>query len=271
MSWLREVVQLHRSRVVGWCTRLLSMLLIAFALNTNASAYVEELCKIPEADSATITQYIPTSMNALKDVPWNSYIYVEAKNGSYYLMMDSLFNELTSSEKLSIFTFFVGDLNSWDLTATTKQAIYTKVSSYIDDYAITALPELIDATTADMQAAYAWWYPFHGVVGSILGVAVVLIMIFLIIATVIDLTYLGNAAMIQQLTEQDRPRFVSRDAVEAVEHVVKENTGQNVYFVYLKSRWITYILFAICIFYLISGQIGDIIGYFMSIGEGIAN
>lgn len=262
---------MHHNKAICWCIRLISLILAMTMLCCSASAYIERLCKIPMEDTDTITKYIPTKMNQLEDVSWNSYIYVEAENGSYYIMIDSLFDDLSTSEKMNIFTYFVEDLNAWDLTATTKQAIYTSVSKYIGDYAVTALPELIDATTADIEAAYAWWYPFHGVIGVILGIVVVLLMLFLVIATVIDLVYLGNAAMVQELTEQDRPRFVSRDAIEAVEYVVKENPGQSVYLIYLKSRWITYIIFMVCILYLISGQIGHVIGWFLNVGEAVAS
>ena len=130
-------------------------------------------------------------------------------------------------------------------------------------------------TKADLSTAMQWFAPFQGTLGVILGIACIIIIALLLISTGFDLVYIGlpmaRVAMDGKASEGDkeRPFGVSYDAVKVVRQAEEDKGGGNVYFAYFKRRILTYIILAVCILFLISGQIASVIGWLLDLVSGM--
>ena len=243
-------------------------LTLCLMLSITASADDISLLKIPNSDDiGVLTEHIGSDYSGGGNTFTN---YFKIEGGS--LMMDSLFNNLKTSERIDIISEFVERLSTWEISNISRQAIYTSISQGIDDSLTAYIPEIAELTTADLVTAYAWYLPFSGVVGTILGVGVIVLVLFLVFSSTLDLLYLGLPAAAEFLDGDvsgfKRLLIVSREAKLAVKEVNMGN-GSSVYLLYFKRRWWTIIIIAICILYLISGQLGSIIGWFMRVAEGM--
>lgn len=130
---------------------------------------------------------------------------------------------------------------------------------------------------ADIDGAMSWFAPFQGVVGLILGILVVILILLLLASTVLDLVYIGlptaRMAMTAKAEGQGKevPFGISQDALRIVNEEAEtgKGNGGNVYLKYAKSRILTYIILAVCILYLVSGQIGNLISGLLNVVSGI--
>lgn len=141
------------------------------------------------------------------------------------------------------------------------------------------LTSLFANTKADLFTAMKWFSPFQGTVGLILGIGVIFIILLLIASTAFDLVYIGlpmaRNVMDGKAEQSGKPRpfGVSTDAVRVVNDNEGDNkgTGGNMYVAYFKKRVVTYIILAICILYLVSGQLSNVIGWLLGQVSGIGS
>lgn len=141
------------------------------------------------------------------------------------------------------------------------------------------LTSLFANTKADLFTAMKWFSPFQGTIGLILGIGVILIILLLIASTAFDLVYIGlpmaRNVMDGKAEQNNKPRpfGVSTDAVRVVTENEDNNkgTGGNMYVAYFKKRVVTYIILAICILYLVSGQLSSVIGWLLGQVSGIGS
>lgn len=241
---------------------------LCFMLSIPCAAADISLLKLPDSnDIGVLTEKIGSDYSGK---PGEFTYYFKIENGS--LIMDDMFNTIKPSERISIITDFVEHLSSWEISNLSRQAIYTSISQGIDDSIAAYIPEIMEVTTADLAAAYAWYLPFSGVVGTILGIGVIILVLFLVFSSVIDLLYLGMPAMADFIDTGNeglkKLLIVSNEARLAHKEVVMGNKS-NIYLLYLKRRWWTIILISICILYLISGQLGGLVSWFMRVAEGM--
>ncbi len=141
------------------------------------------------------------------------------------------------------------------------------------------LTSLFANTKADLFTAMKWFSPFQVTVGLILGIGVIFIILLLIASTAFDLVYIGlpmaRNVMDGKAEQSGKPRpfGVSTDAVRVVNDNEGDNkgTGGNMYVAYFKKRVVTYIILAICILYLVSGQLSNVIGWLLGQVSGIGS
>lgn len=196
---------------------------------------------------------------------------------SYVGDSNSNYMALTHDEQEKSKEEMLSTVSGWGLSQEAIDDITTKFRNQPElEFTDSALLKLMFADTkADLAAAMRLFSPFQGTVGLILGIGVVFIILLLIVSTVFDLVYLGipiarnNMDSKAEKKNSDRPFGVSRDACRIIEEYDKEGGGQgNIYFIYLKKRISTYIILAICILYLISGQLAGLIGWLMDLVSG---
>jgi len=140
------------------------------------------------------------------------------------------------------------------------------------------LTSLFANTKADLFTAMKWFSPFQSTIGLILGIGVILIILLLIASTAFDLVYIGlpmaRNAMDGKAEQNNKPRpfGISTDAVRVVENEDNnKGSGGNMYVAYFKKRVVTYIILAICILYLVSGQLSSVIGWILGQVSGIGS
>lgn len=187
------------------------------------------------------------------------------------------YDELTAEEKISHRQQALNKLGSAGFSSAGLKLIENgfKGKGATDAELLTSL---FANTKADLFTAMKWFSPFQGTVGLILGIGVIFIILLLIASTTFDLVYIGlpmaRNVMDGKADQQgkERPFGVSTDAVRVVnENESDKGSGGNMYVAYFKKRVITYIILAICILYLVSGQLSNVIGWLLGQVSGIGS
>ena len=275
----------------------LSAVLIAvmamFCLSISAFAaglsYDTEIVKCNKSlDAALVQKWVTSSGTEVLDPTYKMYkVQVDTSGGNFRILCNlSDYTSLTKDEQSKANAEMTNTVNSWGLSQEASQDVYNRLknNSSLGISDSTLLTLIFSETKADLASAMKWFAPFNGTVGVILGVGVILIILFLVVSTVFDLVYLGIPMIRNAMDggnkdgkDGKRPFGVSYDAVKCVEEVDGGGNGQgggssgNIYFLYFKRRVVTYIILAICILYLISGQIAGVIGWLMDLVSGFGN
>ena len=164
--------------------------------------------------------------------------------------------------------------------SSTSAAVVEKWAKGIGATEAELLTSLFANTKADLFTAMKWFSPFQGTLGLILGIGVILIIVLLIASTVFDLVYIGLPMARNAMNSKadndnkERPFGVSTDALRVVEECEGttnggKGKGGNMYIAYFKKRVLTYIILAVCILYLVSGQLAGVIGWLLGQVSGI--
>lgn len=265
---------MHRLNKIG--AFLVALVCSAWVLCANAFALEGEndlfISKLPESkDYATLISMIGTDYSG---EDYAAFFRVDNTTSPYVLYIWKDFSALDYSTKNSIVTNFVLDIQNADITSLSKQAIYKCLSENLDDQITAHMPEIINATSANIYAGIAAFAPFQGAWGTALGILVLFVMFCLIVSTVVDLVYLGTPRMVAWMLEEKangkkRISFISPEAQRIVNGISDGTLTGSPYGYYLKKRFVTYIILAVCILYLLSGQIGELIRFFLNVASGV--
>lgn len=129
---------------------------------------------------------------------------------------------------------------------------------------------LFGNTKPDWSGAYKILEPFNGPLGKILGVGALLCSMCLVLVMLADIFYMTIPWVRVKKENAGDTRWVSAAAINAIEKC--ESGGEDgkgqVLWEYLKHRAVMLFLFGMCILYLISGKIFNIIGWFMDLASG---
>lgn len=222
-------------------------------------------------------------LDALNGIIGNSYATTGPLYKTYFrleggtkLFLHEDFDYLDYNDKVNIITDLASALQeNTQISGTVKQAIYNSLADKIGDSYIAYIPEIVDATTADVLGGLSMFAPFRGTFGIVLGVAVILIALLLVLSTVIDIAYLISPNVMHWFLDEtgDKPRarhlFISREARYCAEASIQGTLKGNIYLAYLGKRWATYLILSLCILYLLTGQIANLIGGFLDVAQSI--
>lgn len=187
------------------------------------------------------------------------------------------YDALTTDTQRKAVQEMIATISAWGLSSGTVSSIASTLANsdkfpYTQADAVSALFN----QGADIQGAMTWFAPFQGAVGLILGIGVIAIMVLLLASTVLDLVYIGlptarmaMTSKAQQGGEDKTPFGISSDALRIVREKNENGESGNPYLKYFKSRLLTYIILAVCILYLVSGQLGGLIGGLLDMVSGI--
>lgn len=194
------------------------------------------------------------------------------------------FGELTSKAQ----TEFVSDvaercvaaeLVNDNITEETVEDWWRELQS-VDGMGSKFLSVVLENTKPDFVSANRIYKPFSGIVGTVLGLIAILIMGFLGIVIVADISYItippirmavadGNDAKGGKLPIS---KVFSHDAIYAVQVSETESEGggspKQALGVYLGRRIPMLILLGICLLYLVSGNIYTLVGYILDLVSG---
>lgn len=168
-----------------------------------------------------------------------------------------------------------------------RTAIYNEIKDNCGQANAAMVAALFQDTKADMFSALRIFQPFNGIVGTILGVCVLALIILLIGSTALDMAYINFPIARNFMYGKDKeggdkgggakkPWGVTADAWSVVNEC--EGGGgsggdsgyKNANIAYFKRRVITYIVVAIMILYLLSGQLAGLIGWLMNLVSGFS-
>lgn len=129
-----------------------------------------------------------------------------------------------------------------------------------------AIRYLQSDASADLVEAQNWLRPFSGVMGTVMGVVALMTFIFLTASVIFDLAYL-SLPMVQGILEHGeenkRPFGVSREAYRSLRDVEKNPKFKGILSIYFQRRLPVFIGIAICLGYVVSGNIYDFIIFFV--------
>lgn len=133
---------------------------------------------------------------------------------------------------------------------------------------------LLQNTKPDYVTANKIYEPFSGVVGTVMALGAILIMAFLGITMVLDLSYIGIPAFRLVMgggEGKDKPKIISHEAISAVNQAENGDGGKTekvAVGIYFKKRVIMLVILGVCLLYLIQGQIFTLVSWILNLLSG---
>lgn len=187
----------------------------------------------------------------------NMHDYTNLSEEKRQVVMDCALRGITSSTN--------------NVARTSKTKIYNELCA-LDSTTSNLVRQLSSDVNADFVGAYNTFKPFSGVVGWIFGLITLGMFLVLGLTIVVDIAYINLPFIQNALTsDQGKPRFVSLEAWDAVKEA-DSKAGEryvNPTTLYLKHKTKQYIIVCICILYLASGEIYNLISIMISYFRGL--
>lgn len=180
--------------------------------------------------------------------------FVEGSNNRITCDMD-WYTGLTVVSQRIVMREWLDTINTSNMSSKDKARLYNFVAE--QDESVSALVrELSDEVNSDFASAMSWFQPFKGPINTILGIIAILIIVFTVLTTLIDLAYLSLPIIRSALegNKTDRPKLVSNEAYITVQEseAVREGSYLGRYF---KHRIGMMIMLMLALAYLCSGEI----------------
>ena len=183
------------------------------------------------------------------------------------------YNKFVTKEQQEIYTIVFATLMDSQMSKTSQNKIYNFISA--QDKSVSSLVrQLSDDTQADFYTAYQWWKPFSGPVATFLAFVSILIVALLGITMVLDLAFLtipGFTMFCMTVTKKEKPAIVSFEAFEAMRQSEASvgNGYRSSVGLYFKMKSKQLIALSICLLYLVSGQLWDVVVWFVDLFRGM--
>ena len=176
------------------------------------------------------------------------------------------YSTLDSDKKKLFMETMLGSIQKASATAKNKNALYNFVEE--QDTSITKAIKYIQTdASADFESAGSVFRPFGSTIGIVLGVIAICIFVFMGMSVVFDIAYLvlpPFKALVERGETHKRPVGVSKEAWATSKEVESGDTKKNVMSVYVSKRVPVMIIMAICLGYVISGKIYDVMTYIVN-------
>lgn len=257
---------------------ILSVLLGCFIIFTGNMVYADEDVSVDssvsiEGNSASVASICSQANNSVHMTGSKVILsYSSSGNSGLLKFSNRNYSSLDSDEKEKFMETALSAVSKTNLSAKTKNKVYNFIAGQ-DTPVTNAMKYLQSDANADFLEAKKWFDPFSGVIGTILGVLCVAVFMFSGLSIVFDICYLvlpGMQAVLERGEDDKRPFGVSREAYSALKDAEKDTEYKSVLAIYMKRRVFMLIIMSICIGYLISGQIYDIIAFFIDAASNIA-
>lgn len=201
-------------------------------------------------------------------------------NGTY-TFSETEFNKLETKSQQAFITDLMNELKKSKYSSTITQEFSDGLSAADSNIANLLIPFVFDDLGADMATAYKWVAPVLSTLRIILGVLAIAVLLVLVLSTVLDCCYIGLPIARDMAnkgngstegTGNKKPFLISYDAFKTInetEAQMQGNDYKNPFGVYFKRRVVTYIILALCLFYLVAGEMSGLISWLLSLVSGI--
>lgn len=274
--------------------KIVSVLILAVLVISQFSmvfAADGQLITIPPTDTGTVldvlkgTKNFDSTTNSVKvnnsektsegsSVKLNLLSW-EDSTKSLYFNVDA-FKKGNEKDVKETMTSFIDTLKKSSVPDATQQSIMTEIQATDPSVSAFMIPLIFDNSKADLFTAYKWISPLLGALRTIFGIGAFVIILILVGSTILDLVYMGiplwREAKAEKSGSNSRPWGVSYEAYSVIKQTESStNPGEykNVYLLYLRRRALTYFLLAICIMYLIAGELGNLVAGLLNLTSGI--
>lgn len=168
---------------------------------------------------------------------------------------------------------YMSDTLGYVKNASLNDRVKNKMFNFIADQDTTssaAIRNLKVDSQANLASASSIMKPFSGGISIALGVISILILMFLGLSTVLDVAYIALpfARVAFSSDDNKKPLFLTGDAWASVtdsEQTVGSGHYQSAIGMYFRRRLMTLIVISVCIIYLVTGQIFDLVGWFIDV------
>lgn len=146
-----------------------------------------------------------------------------------------------------------------------KNKMYNFIAEQ-DSSVSAAMKFLKSDTSADFAEAKAWFLPFSSPISIVLGVLCLTIFVFMGASMVFDAGYMvlpGMQGILERGDPNKRPFGVSNEAWKATKKAEESDSDIGVMGLYVKMRLPVILIVSLCLGYLITGKIYDILVYFI--------
>ena len=239
---------------------------------------------LPTGDQAILQKVIGLQSAELTIDPQKA----GGKTGTEKLFSGSNFNasgfeKATSDSREIALKQFVDNIQVSGMSDQSQQRVFDQMQSSNKEINRVLVPMVMDSTSADLYSAMRVVAPFLPAVRIAFGVGAILITLLLVGSTIVDLVFIGLPVAREAMSKGkdgggggSKPSFVTADA-QSVINETESNVGssgggngyKNAYILYFKRRAITYIVLAFILLYLVVGELGGLISWLMSLGDGI--
>ena len=209
---------------------------------------------------------------------------VSGKNTNNFTFYGANFQDIDDSEfqqdLIRCFAELMADRSRFSFSDSDRQAIYNEIKDGCGEANAAMVAALFSDTKADMFSALNIFSPFNGVIGTILGIGVYIIIILIVASTAMDIAYINFPIARNFMYGKDKggegggksskPWGVTSDAWSVVNECEAggDKGYKNANVAYFKRRALTYIVVSILILYLLSGQIAGLIAWLMQLVSG---
>lgn len=192
-------------------------------------------------------------------------ILVYTSSDGLLTFSNKLYSQLDMQEKRDFMQVALEATQETSLGSQQKNKLYNFIAEQ-DNPTSAAIKYLKSDASADFVEAKAWFRPFSGVIGTIMGVICLVVFLLLGISCLFDCAYLclpTFQALLEHGEEHKRPFGVSREAWKAMKDVTADMKYRNIMSVYFSRRMPVVIVCCLCLVYIISGQIYDALVFFI--------
>lgn len=188
-------------------------------------------------------------------------ILVYTSSDGLLTFSNKLYSQLDMQEKREFMQVALEATQETSLGSQQKNKLYNFIAEQ-DNPTSAAIKYLKSDASADFVEAKAWFRPFSGVIGTIMGVICLVVFLLMGISCLFDCAYLclpTFQALLEHGEDHKRPFGVSREAWRAMKDVTADMKYRNIMSVYFSRRAPVVIVCCICLAYIISGQVYDVI------------
>lgn len=260
---------------------------VSIALTSaDASAMTGVITQTAQNLNGSVTTYVPVvpdpqklqvsgGVQPAKDT---ELLYMGASNTLEFNV--TAWQDATSQSQTAALTDFIKAMQQSSVSQQGQQDVINQMEAQDNSIQQMLIPIIMQGTSANLYTAMRVVAPFLPAVNLILGIGAFAIMLFLMLSTVVDLSFIGLPIFRESINRRSDDRngggtripFVSHDAVSVVNEteldVGSAGGYKNVYLLYFKRRVITYIILSICILYLVVGELGGVVAWLLHMVNG---
>lgn len=213
------------------------------------------------------------------NIQYVNFVTYNEENGVIQITISMTdYEKLKQSSKREVYDIVLTSIKNSELTQNNKTKFYNYIVSQ-DTVISNLVRQLSDDVTADFMGAYTWFRPVASGISSFLSWLALAIFILLSFTITLDISYLVIPALniwYSKVEEKEifksgvKYRFISLEAKKAYDEACASNgisfkSPISLYFS-MKSKQLT--LIAICLIYIVSGQIFGAISSFVDLFNG---
>lgn len=251
-------------------------ILIQLSVQNDINNFKEYL----ENEPATTKAYkVKATATDVTECTMSNLIRADANRNDRFIFDKGTFDNLESKSQQAVISDLMNELKKSKYSNTATQEVSDALSDSGSNMANLLIPFVFDDVSADMATAYKWIAPFLNVIRVILGVLSIAVLLILILSTIVDCCYIGLPVAREKMSNSKdgeiskKPGYVSFDAYKTVQEaessMVADKDYKNPFAAYFKRRTVTYIILALCLFYLVAGEMSGLISWLLSLVSGI--